>query len=466
MEQHNDYLGKEKISRILIKFSLPCIVGLLISALYNIVDQIFIGNSELGFYGNAATGVSFPIICIVNAFAWCIGDGAASYLSICSGRKDNEKAHKCVGGGIIITIIISVILSIFSLIFSKKLMLLFGASIHTLEMANDYFVIIASFFIFYLLTAVMNSIIRADGSPKYAMIAMFVGAIVNIILDPLFIFGFKWGISGAAWATIIGQIMSFGMCLVYFKKPKSFVLSLKSFKIDFKILKKMISLGAATFITQLSISIVYLVSNMILSKYGELSIYGKDIVISVFSIQTKVFTIVHSIVTGIVLGAQPIFGYNYGAGNLERVKKTYLIVLVSTLIIGGLATLIFQLWPETIINIFGEGSELYYVFAGKMFRIYLSLMTITCLIKITAVFFQSIGKAVYAIISSLIRDIVCFVPLVLILSQKFEEASAGEGIKGILYAAPIADFISVFVIIFLTLFFFKSLKKQDNKELI
>lgn len=466
MEQHNDYLGKEKISQILIKFSLPCIVGLLISALYNIVDQIFIGNSELGFYGNAATGVSFPIICIVNAFAWCIGDGAASYLSICSGRKDNEKAHKCVGGGIVATIIISVILSIFSLIFSKKLMLLFGASINTLEMANDYFVIIASFFIFYLLTAVMNSIIRADGSPRYAMIAMFVGAIVNIILDPLFIFGFKWGISGAAWATIIGQIFSFGMCLVYFKKPKSFVLNLKSFKIDFKILKKMISLGAATFITQLSISIVYLVSNMILSKYGELSIYGKDIVISVFSIQTKVFTIVHSIVTGIVLGAQPIFGYNYGAGNLERVKKTYLIVLVSTLTIGGLATLILQLWPENIINIFGKGSELYYDFAGKMFRIYLSLMTITCLIKITAIFFQSIGKAVYAIISSLIRDIVCFVPLVLILSQKLEEARAGEGIKGILYAAPIVDFISVFVIIFLTLFFFKSLKKQDKKELI
>lgn len=466
MEQHNDYLGKEKISKILIKFSLPCIAGLLISALYNIVDQIFIGNSELGFYGNAATGVSFPIICIVNAFAWCIGDGAASYLSICSGRRDNESAHKCVGGGIIATIIISIILSVLCLIFSEKLMNLFGASIHTQDMAKDYFVIIASFFVFYLLTAVMNSVIRADGSPKYAMIAMLVGAITNIILDPLFIFVFDWGIEGAAWATIIGQIMSFVMCLIYFRKPKTFVLNLKSFKIDFKILKKMISLGTATFITQISISVVYLVSNMILSKYGELSIYGKDVVISVFSIQTKVYTIVHSIVTGIVLGAQPIFGYNYGAGNLDRVKKTYLIVLISTIMIGGIATLIFQLWPEAIINIFGEGSDLYYTFSKQMFRIYLSLMTITCLIKITAVFFQSIGKAVYATISSLIRDIVCFVPLVLILSKKLEEVSAGEGIKGILYAAPIADFISIFVILFLTLFFFRSLKKQDRKKLI
>lgn len=466
METHNDYLGKEKILKVLIKFSLPCITGLLISALYNIVDQIFIGNSDLGFYGNAATGVSFPILCIVNAFAWCIGDGAASYLSICAGRKDTESAHKCVGNCVIITAIISVILSIICLIFSKRLMTLFGASVHTLEMANNYFIIIASFFIFYILIAVMNSIIRADGSPKYAMLAMLVGAIVNIVLDPLFIFVFDWGIEGAAWATIIGQIMSFIMCLIYFKKPKIFVLNKNSFKIDFKILKTMTSLGTATFITQISVSVVYLVSNMILSKYGELSIYGKDVVISVFSIQTKVFTIVNNIAVGIVLGGQPIFGYNYGAGKLDRVKKTYVIVLIATLIVGGLSTLILQLWPKAIINIFGEGNELYYSFAIKMFRIYLSLMTITCLTKMTAVFFQSIGKSVYATIASLIRDIVCFTPIVLILSQVLENNKVGEGINGILYAAPIADFISIFVILTLTITFFNNLKKDKKVELI
>ena len=466
MENHNDYLGKENIFKVLIKFSLPCITGLLITALYNIVDQIFIGNSSLGFYGNAATGVSFPIICIVNAFAWCIGDGAASYLSICAGRKDTESAHKCVGSGIVASTVISIILSIICLLFSKKLMTLFGASVHTLEMANNYFVIISIFFVFYLLIAVMNSMIRADGSPKYAMLAMLVGAVINIILDPLFIFVFDWGIEGAAWATVIGQIMSFVMCLIYFRKPKTFVLKKKSFKVDFLILKRMISLGLSTFITQVSISIVFLVSNMILSKYGELSKYGKDIVISVFSIQTKVYTIVNNIAVGIVLGGQPIFGYNYGAGKLDRVKKTYIIVLLATIVVGGLATLTLQLFPEAIINIFGKGNDLYYEFAVKMFRIYLSLMTITCLIKMTAVFFQSIGKSIYAIVASLIRDIVCFTPLVLILSKSLENSNVGEGINGIIYAAPIADFISIFVILTLTLIFFRSIKKPNKKELI
>ena len=445
MEVTNKYLGEEKIHKLLFKFSIPCILGLLISALYNIVDQIFIGNSELGFYGNAATGVSFPIICIVNAFAWCIGDGAASFLSICSGRKDTENAHKSVGTGIVVSTIISIVLSIICIIFARPLMYLFGASDITINLATDYFIIISAFFVFYLVLSVMNSMIRADGSPKYAMIAMLVGAITNIILDPLFIYLFKWGIKGAAWATVIGQVLSFIMCAVYFFKPKSFKLTKKSFIVDFKVLKNLISLGASTFITQISIAVLSLVSNMILSKFGEYSIYGKDITISVFSIQTKVYTVVLSIVTGIVLGGQPIFGYNYGAGKFDRVKKTYKIVLYATLIIGAISTLIFQLWPQSIINIFGSGNELYYEFAVKTFRIYLSLMVVTFLIKMTAVFFQSIGRPVYAVIASLIRDILCFIPLVIILSNVLENNNQGSGINGILYAAPISDLISIFV---------------------
>ena len=461
MENENRYLGEDKISKLLLKFSIPCVMGLLISALYNIVDQIFIGNSELGFLGNAATGVSFPIICICNAFAWCVGDGAASYLSICSGRKDTESAHKCVGNGIVLTTIISILLLIVCEIFATPLMNLFGASDQTIGMAVEYFQIVAAFFPFYLLLNVMNSMIRADGSPRYAMIAMLLGAILNIALDPLFIFVFKWGIAGAAWATAIGQVASFIMCAVYFFKPKSFVLSKKSFKIDSSILRNTISLGAATFVTQISIAILSLVSNMILAKYGELSIYGKDIPISVFSIQTKVYTVVCSIVTGIVLGGQPIFGYNYGARKFDRVKQTYKVVLISTLIIGAVATLIFQLKPEWIINIFGGGNELYYEFAEKTFKIYLSLMTITCLVKMTAVFFQSIGKSIRAVVASLIRDILCFTPVVIILSSVLEGNEAGSGINGILYAAPIADFISIFVILVLTLTFFKNLSKLE-----
>jgi putative MATE family efflux protein len=225
-------LGYEKVSKLIKKFAVPSIVAMLVSSLYNIVDQIFIGNSELGFLGNAATGVSFPIICIANAFAWCVGDGAASYLSICSGRKDTESAHKCVGNGILISLLISVILLIICELFATPLMQLFGASNQTIDMAVQYFQIVSAFFPFYLLLNVMNSMIRADGSPRYAMIAMLLGAILNILLDPLFIFVFKWGIAGAAWATVIGQCASFIVCMVYFFKPKSFKLTKQSFIID------------------------------------------------------------------------------------------------------------------------------------------------------------------------------------------------------------------------------------------
>ena len=352
MSHNNRMLGEIKISRLLFKFSIPCVMGLLISALYNIVDQIFIGNSELGYLGNAATGVSFPVICIANAFAWCVGDGAASYLSICAGRKDTDSAHKCVGTGITVTLIISLVLMAICEVFAVPLMQVFGASEQTIGMAVEYFQIVAAFFPCYLLLNVMNSMIRADGSPAYAMSAMLLGAIINIILDPIFIFMMKWGIAGAAWATAIGQVASFIMCGVYFFKPRKFVLSKRSFIPDNVVLRNTVSLGAATFVTQISIVVLSVVCNMVLFHYGELSKYGPDIPISVFSIQTKVYTVVCNIVTGIVLGGQPIFGYNYGAGRMDRVRETYKIVLRSTLIVGLVATLIFEICPEVVIGIF------------------------------------------------------------------------------------------------------------------
>lgn len=473
--QENRILGEEKISKLLLKFSVPCVMGLLISAFYNIVDQIFIGNSELGYLGNAATGVSFPVICIANAFAWCVGDGAASYLSICAGRKDNDSAHKCVGTGITTTFLISVVLVLLCEIFATPLMSMFGASEQTLSMAVEYFRIVAAFFPFYLLLNVMNSMIRADGSPTYAMVAMLTGAIINIILDPVFIFLFKWGIAGAAWATAIGQVISCAVCAIYFVKPKNFKLSAQSFIPNLPVLRSVVGLGAATFVTQISIVVLSLVCNMTLAQYGRLSIYGPDIPISVFSIQTKVYTIVLNIVTGIVLGGQPIFGYNYGAKKLDRVRETYQLVLKSTLVVGVISTLIFQLWPELVIGIFGAGDALYQEFAIKTFRIYLSLMTITCLVKMTAVFFQSIGKSVQAVVASLVRDIVCFTPLAILLPMILESTEAGSGINGILYAAPIADIVAVIVILGLTIPFFRNLGKEgcaskesgaENKDLV
>ena len=460
----NKILEEEKISKLLLKFSVPCVMGLLISAFYNIVDQIFIGNSTLGYLGNAATGVSFPVICIANAFAWCVGDGAASYLSICAGRKDTDSAHKSVGTGITVTLLISIVLVLICEIAAVPLMSLFGASNQTLELAVTYFRIVAAFFPFYLLLNVMNSMIRADGSPAFAMKAMVMGAIINIILDPIFIFLLKWGIAGAAWATAIGQVVSFAICAVYFLKPKSFKLEKISFIPNLSILSKMINLGAATFITQISIVAVTLVINITLARYGAISKYGPDIPISVFSIQTKVYTIVLNIVTGIVLGGQPIFGYNYGAKRMDRVREAYKIVLRATLITGIIATIIFQLWPKAVVSIFGSGNELYQEFAVKTFRIYLSLVTVTCLVKMTAVFFQSIGKSKYAVMASVIRDIVCFTPLALMLPVVLEKAEVGTGINGILYAAPISDLVAVVVILILTISFFQKLNKEAEVE--
>ncbi|MFQ7518919.1 MAG: MATE family efflux transporter [Clostridium sp.] len=460
----NKILEEEKISKLLLKFSVPCVMGLLISAFYNIVDQIFIGNSTLGYLGNAATGVSFPVICIANAFAWCVGDGAASYLSICAGRKDTDSAHKSVGTGITVTLLISIVLMLICEVAAVPLMSLFGASNQTLDLAVTYFRIVAAFFPFYLLLNVMNSMIRADGSPGFAMKAMVMGAIINIILDPIFIFLLKWGIAGAAWATAIGQVVSFAICAIYFFKPKSFRLKKSSFVPNLPILSKMINLGAATFITQISIVAVTLVCNMTLARYGALSKYGPDIPISVFSIQTKVYTIVLNIVTGIVLGGQPIFGYNYGAKRMDRVREAYKIVFRATLITGITATIIFQLWPKEVVGIFGSGNELYQEFAVKTFRIYLSLVTVTCLVKMTAVFFQSIGKSKYAVMASVIRDIVCFTPLAIILPSVLEGAEVGTGINGILYAAPISDLVAIVVILILTISFFRKLNKETEVE--
>lgn len=450
-------LGEEKISKLLFRFSVPCVAGLLISAFYNIVDQIFIGNSSLGYLGNAATGISFPIICIANAFAWCVGDGAAAFLSICAGRQDSDSAHKCVGTGLSTTLLISLALSAVCLAFPRPLMSLFGASEATLDLAVDYFVIIALFFPVYLMINVLNSMIRADGSPTYAMIAMSTGAVLNIILDPLFIFVLNWGIQGAAIATVIGQTASLVLCLLYFRKPKTFHLTRHSFRIDREILATLVRMGGSTFITQISIVVITLLSNVTLFHYGALSVYGSDIPISVFSIQTKVYTIVLNIAVGIALGGQPILGYNYGAGKMDRVRETYRLLFTSCLAVGLISTLIFEFRPQLIIGLFGGGNELYMDFAVKTFRVYLSLSLFTCLGKLTSIFFQAIGKSVHAMLTSLIRDIVCFVSLTLVLCPLLERTWPGQGIYGILLAAPLSDLVAGVVIAALTFSFFRKL---------
>lgn len=453
--ENSQFLGTEKISKLMLKFSIPCVLSLLVSALYNIVDQIFIGNSELSALGNAATGVVFPIFIIAQAFAWCFGDGCAAYLNICQGRKDTKSAHKAIGTGILITVFASLVLMLLFFPLKVQLLTLFGASDNSIGMAVEYFNIILAFFPIYMLSNMMNAVIRADGSPAWSMASMLIGAVVNIILDPVFIFGMHWGMTGAALATVIGQCISFLISLVYFFRTKTFKLVKESFVPDIKIFSHALKLGTSSFITQMTIVIISLVCNIMLAKYGAMSQYGVDIPIAIIGIESKVFTVVINLVVGIVLGCQPIIGYNIGARNYARVKQLYKSILMCTIIIGVVSTLLFELVSQAVVGIFGKPTNIpnpedYWVFAEKTFRIFLSLVTFTCIIKMTSIFFQAVGKPLQAVISSMIRDIVCFIPLILILPVFM-------GIEGILFAAPIADFIAMLVAASLTVSFLKSL---------
>ena len=461
----NRMLGEENISKLLVKFSVPCILSLLISALYNIVDQIFVGNSALGYLGNAATGIVFPVLIVAQAFAWCIGDGSAAYLSICQGKQDTRNAHHCIGTGITVTLFLSVALLALCALWKEPLLRLFGASDQTIGMAVKYFTILLCFLPAFMLMNMMNAVIRADGSPAISMASMSLGAVLNIILDPVFIFALDWGIAGAAWATVIGQTASFLVSALYFFRTKSFRLTRDSFMPRFRVFGNALKLGASSFLTQMSIVVISLVCNLMLAKYGGLSVYGQDIPISVISIETKVFTIVINIVVGIVLGGQPILGYNFGAKQYPRVRETYRAVLKATLAVGVASTLIFELCPQAVISLFGSGNDAHYLeYAQRTFRVFLSLVTFTCVIKMSSIFFQAVGRPVMAVVASLTRDIVCFVPLVILLPALFESHQAGSGINGLLLAAPAADVIGMVVAVGLTLRFFKTIGAEEALE--
>ena len=457
---NNKALGSDKISKLIRKFAIPCIISLLISALYNIVDQIFIGNSRLGFLGNAATSVVFPITIISFAFAWCFGDGAVALMSIRQGQKDDKGIAKIIGNALTVNIIVSIIFIVFCFIFMDPLLHLFGASEASLPLAQSYFRIILYATTASVMGGVLSGIIRADGSPAFSMVITVLGAIINIILDPIFIFALDWGIEGAAIATIIGQIASFMLGLYYVLfHARTFKLRLNNFKPELKTILQFTKLGISTFITQMSIVATALVNNMMLAKWGAESIYGADIPIAAMGIAMKVFTIVINIVVGLLVGAQPILGYNYGAGKYKRVKETFRIAIIGTITVGIIATIAFEIFPDLIIEIFGTQNELYMEFARKIFRISLMLVTFTLSTKAISIFFQAVGEPKKATVASLIRDIICFVPLCLILPNFL-------GVDGVLYAAPIADAFGIAIAGTLAIKFYYSLGKIKTTDTV
>lgn len=363
---------------MLLKFSLPCILSLLISVLYNIVDQIFIGNSNVGAIGNIATTIVFPLTCIALAFGLLIGDGVAAYMSLCQGRKENDKIGRAIFTAISVSVIISIIFIIIAFPLLDNILALFGAkTLASLEKSHEYGFIILIGVPFYIIMNMLNSIIRADGSPKIAMISMVLGAVINVILDAVFIFPLNMGLTGAALATIIGQIASFLVSVIYMFRTKTFKITKHDCKISLDELKWILKLGLSSFLTQISIVIISAVSMNMLAKYGAMSKYGANDPQAIVGVVMKVFTIVINIAVGIAVGGQPIVGYNYGAGKIKMVKELLGLILVSNIILGIIATLIFQLFPEAIIKMFGSNSknpDLYIEFGIKAVRIYLMLI--------------------------------------------------------------------------------------------
>ena len=456
-------LGEERIGKLMMKFSIPCIMSLLISSLYNIVDQIFIGNSELSTLGNAATGVVFPVFIIAQAFAWCFGDGCASYLNICQGKNDADNAHRAIGASITISFLSGVLMMAIIYPFKEQILTVFGASENTMAYAIEYLNIILAMIPIFILCNMMNSVIRADGSPLWAMLSMLTGAVVNIILDPIFIFVLKMGMAGAAYATIIGQAATFIMTLIYFFNTKTFRLQKSSFVPKGHAVFEVIQLGISTFFTQLAIVVVAILCNVQLAKYGALSKYGVDIPIAVIGIQSKVFTVVINLVVGIVLGCQPIISFNMGAKKYGRVKELYGRIMALTIIIGLAFTILFELAPQFVLRLFGVPSNIpnpadYWEFGEKTLRIFLSLISISCLIKMNSIFFQAAGKPIRAVISSMVRDVVCFIPLIIILPLIV------PNVETILYVAPISDLIAMVATAFLSVSFIKSLREPIVTE--
>ena len=447
-------LESTSIGILLVKFAVPCTLSMLVSALYNIVDQIFIGHS-VGYLGNAATNVVYPFTVVALALALLVGDGGAAQLSLALGSGDRETGHRCVGHALVLSVVLGLLLMGIGLAETDPILRFFSVTQASYTYAWDYMRIIAIGIPFYMFTNGVNGVIRADGAPGYAMAATSLGALINLILDPVAIFALGMGVKGAAWATVIGQVASCVMSAAYFRRPRSFRLQKSSFRPQGAIFGKIARLGLPSLIIQLAIVIIISVANSLIYSYGPSSRYGADIPMSVVGIVMKVFGIVVAFAIGIGLGGQPIVGFNYGAGNYCRVFQTYGLIVRANLVVGIAATLIFQLFPDGVIWLFGSGDDLYREFARMCLRIWLLGILMTCMQKATSIFFQSIGKSVQSTVLSLSRDVVFFVPLILVFAKL-------GGLVGMLWAAPAADILSCILTVFLVIRERRAVQKKEE----
>ena len=465
LEQNNQFLGTEGIGKLMKQYAVPCIISLLVGALYNIVDQIFIANaSYLGSYGNAANTVVFPLTVVALAIAVMIGDGCCAFVSISLGKKEVHTAKQSVGNSVVMMIISSVILTAIYLIFSEQIIAMFGGTVNeeTFRHSKEYFFYISLGIPFYMFGQAMNPIIRADGNPKFAMLSTLAGAVINIILDPVFIFVFRWGMMGAAVATVIGQVVTAVLAIWYLVNMKIIKPGKGEYRLNRSVCGKTLVLGITSFLSQISLVAAMAAINNMLRKYGAMdSIFGQEQFaqspMAVVGIVMKFFQIVISIVVGMAAGCIPIVGFNMGAGKKLRVRELFTKLLASEAAVGAVALILVEFFPQQLINIFGAANEsVYYTeFAIKAFRTYFCMMILACVNKACFIFLQAMGKAAASTALSMIREVVFGVGFAVLLPVFF-------GLDGVLYSMPVSDLLTFIVAVFLIIRTYKELKTKGE----
>ena len=443
MHQENSLamFEKEPIVKLMLKFALPAIASMVVNSIYNIVDQIFIGQG-VGMLGNAATNLTFPFVTFSMAIGTMIADGCVAYFSLKLGQKNYEEATRAMGNGIAVALIAGLLLTLITEIFLDPILRLCGGTTVdplTYTYARQYAHITLIGIPFVCISMSVNSIIRAQGNPRYAMISNLVGCFLNIILDAWFVLGLKWGVQGAALATIIGQFVNLCLCVAYIPHLKGVKFTMECTKLRSKTVFSFLPLGISSFFTQLASTIVVICMNNLIVTYGVQSIYGPDIPLAAQGIVMKVNSIIISIMVGLGIGSQPIVGYNYGAKNYKRVKGTYLRTVAVGLTLGIIGWACFQLFTQSIIDLFGQESELYNQYALKCFKIFLGVIFLTGFLIPSGIFFQSIGKPGKAMLSTLTRQLIYFLPSAFIMGRLI-------GIEGLLYAGPIGDTLAAITV--------------------
>lgn len=467
MDSANQFLGTERIGRLMRQYAVPCIISLLVGALYNIVDQIFIANaSYLGSYGNAANTVVFPLTVVVLAVAVMVGDGCCAFVSMALGRNEIDKAKRSVGNAVVLIAAGSLVLTAVYPIFSDGIIAMFGGTVNeeTFRCAQEYFFYITLGIPFYMFGQAMNPIIRADGSPRFAMISTLAGAVINIILDPIFIFIFQWGMMGAAVATVIGQVATALLAVWYLLHMRIIKPASGDYALRGKLCGRMLTLGVTSFLSQISLVAAMAAINNMLRKYGALApVFGQEryaqIPMAVVGIVMKFFQIVISIVVGMAAGCIPIVGYNMGAEKTLRVRSLFTRLLLAEAIVGAVALLLAECFPRQLIAIFGASSEsgYYTEFAVKAFRVYLCMMVLACVNKACFIFLQAVGKALASTLLSMFREVVFGVGFALLLPVFF-------GLDGVLYSMPVSDILTFIITLFIIVKTYRDLNMQKGSE--